>query len=401
MDPTEMNDRIFRYKHAPIQAVLILVMAMMMLACDAKNNPSAQKSASPGKPAPRAVPVMTAGAVTKTIPVEIRAIGNVESASTVAIKSRVTGELRDIHFREGQDVKKGDLLFTIDPRTFQAGLREARARLEKDRALTAKAVEDLRRYEVLIQKQFISQEAYEQVKASLDALEATVAADEAVVENAALQLGFTSIVSPISGRTGAILITAGNMIKANDDNNALVVIQQVQPIYVSFSVPENHLSEINRRIRKEAPAVQVAINGSSTFSETGRLTFVDNAVDSRTGTIRLKAVFDNSSRQLWPGQFVDVILILGNLQDAVLVPSQAVQTGASGPFAYVISASQTAEFREIRVGPAFNGETVIKNGIQSGETVVVDGHLRLTPGVSVDIKNIPASTPPLTVKPSG
>ncbi|MFZ3046150.1 MAG: efflux RND transporter periplasmic adaptor subunit, partial [Desulfatirhabdiaceae bacterium] len=344
---------------------------------------------------------LVAPAAIKTIPVEIRAIGNVESASTVAIKSRVTGELRDIHFHEGQEVRKGDSLFTIDPRPFESSLKEAQARLEKDRALAAKAMDDLRRHDMLIQKQFISQEAYEQVKASFHALEATVAADEAVVENARLQLGYTSIVSPISGRTGAILITSGNMIKANDDNKSLVVIQQIQPIYVSFSVPQIHLAEINRRIQKEALTVSAVSDGHGASLETGKLTFVDNAVDSRTGTIRLKAVFDNPSRHLWPGQFVNVVLILGSLCDAVLVPSQAVQTGADGSFAYVILTDQTAEFREIETGPVFNGETVIKKGIQSGERVVIDGHLRLTPGMAVDIKTSPESTPSQAAKQAG
>jgi len=191
------------------------------------------------------------------------------------------------------------------------------------------------------------------------------------------------------------------MIKANDDNKSLVVIQQIQPIYVSFSVPQIHLAEINRRIQKEALTVRAIRDGDGASLETGKLTFVDNAVDSRTGTIRLKAVFDNPSRHLWPGQFVNVVLILGSLSDAVMVPSQAVQTGADGSFAYVILTNQTAEFREIVTGPVFNGETVIKKGIQSGERVVIDGHLRLTPGMAVDIKTDPESTPSQAAKQSG
>jgi multidrug efflux system membrane fusion protein len=398
---TDMNHRISKRQCRVAAAVMILVIMVFAMACDGRKNQAAQEPPKTGKPTIRAVPVLVAPAAIKTIPVEIRAIGNVESASTVAIKSRVTGELRDIHFHEGQEVRKGDSLFTIDPRPFESSLKEAQARLEKDRALAAKAMGDLRRHDMLIQKQFISQEAYEQVKASFHALEATVAADEAVVENARLQLGYTSIVSPISGRTGAILITSGNMIKANDDNKSLVVIQQIQPIYVSFSVPQIHLAEINRRIQKEALTVRAIRDGDGASLETGKLTFVDNAVDSRTGTIRLKAVFDNPSRHLWPGQFVNVVLILGSLSDAVMVPSQAVQTGADGSFAYVILTNQTAEFREIVTGPVFNGETVIKKGIQSGERVVIDGHLRLTPGMAVDIKTDPESTPSQAAKQSG
>jgi multidrug efflux system membrane fusion protein len=329
--------------------------------------------------------VLAAQAVQKDFPLEIRAIGNVESYATVAIKARVTGELQKIHFREGQEVAKGDLLFTIDPRPLDAALREAGARLEKDKALTEKAEADNRRYENLVQGGFISREQYDQVLSNLSSLQATVAGDEAVVENARLQLGYTAIYSPISGRTGTILIDQGNMIKANDDNKSLVVIEQVQPIYVSFSVPEANVSQIIERMKGQDLVVNAMPDGSKTGPEKGMLTFVDNSVDSKTGTIRLKGTFDNTARRLWPGQFVNITLTLGRLQNVVTIPSQAVQTGESGLFVFVITAENTVQLKPVKTGKSYGGETIIESGIMAGEQVVTDGHLRLTPGATVEI----------------
>jgi membrane fusion protein, multidrug efflux system len=333
----------------------------------------------------RPVPVLAARAVQKDFPLEIQAIGNVESYATVAIKARVTGELQKIHFREGQEVAKGDLLFTIDARPLEAALREAGARLEKDKALAEKAEADNRRYENLVQGGFISREQYDQVRSNLSSLQATVAGDEAVVENAWLQLGYTAIYSPISGRTGTILIDQGNMIKANDDNKSLVVIQQVQPIYVSFSVPEANLSQIMERMKGQDLTVNATSDGSTSGPEKGKLSFVDNTVDSKTGTIRLKGTFDNQSRKLWPGQFVNITLTLGRLQNVVTVPSQAVQTGENGLFVFVITAEKTVQFKPVKTGKSYGGETIIESGITAGEQVVTDGHLRLTPGASVEM----------------
>jgi multidrug efflux system membrane fusion protein len=309
----------------------------------------------------------------------------VESYATVAIKARVTGELQKIHFKEGQEVAKGDLLFTIDPRPLEATLREARARLEKDKALAEKAEADNRRYENLVQGGFVSREQFDQIRSNLSSLQATVLGDEAVVENAKLQLGYTAIYSPISGRTGTILIDQGNMIKANDDNKSLVVIEQVQPIYVSFSVPESYLPQILERMKGRDLAVTALPDGSPNGPDTGKLTFVDNSVDSKTGTIRLKGTFDNPSRRLWPGQFVTVALTLGRLQNVVTVPSQAVQTGESGLFVFVITPENTVQLKPVKTGRSYGGETIIESGISAGEQVVTDGHLRLTPGAPVEI----------------
>ena len=378
----------FNMDFRKISIWLLSCMVLAMAACssqvpEASNaKPDQRKQANVVK---RTVPVLAAQAVQKDFPLEIRAIGNVESYATVAIKARVTGELQKIHFKEGQEVAKGDLLFTIDPRPLEAALREAKARLEKDKALAEKAEADNRRYENLVQGGFISREQYDQVRSNLSSLLATVAGDEAAVENARLQLGYTAIYSPISGRTGTILIDQGNMIKANDDNKSLVVIEQVHPIYVSFSVPESNLPKIIEGMKGGSLPVTALSDGSTNGPEKGRLTFVDNSVDSKTGTIRLKGTFDNRERRLWPGQFVNIALTLGRLQNVVTIPSQAVQTGESGLFVFVITPESTVQLKPIKTGKSYGGETIIESGIMAGEQVVTDGHLRLIPGASVEI----------------
>jgi multidrug efflux system membrane fusion protein len=370
-----------------ILILLFCFFAFAMFACKAKTPQSSGGKQVKGgeKTAARPVPVTADVAKLKDIPKEIRAIGNAGSFATVSIKARVNGELQKVHFKEGQDVSRGKLLFTIDPQPFQAAVKEALARLEKDKALAVKAEDDYRRYENLMQRGSISREQYDQVRANLSALKATIQADEAVVENARIQLGYTSIYSPISGRTGSLLIDQGNMIKANDDNKSLVVIEQIQPIYVNFSVPESNLPEIMGRFKKEALFVTVMPEGTTSALEKGRLTFIDNSVDPKTGSISLKGTFDNKSRQLWPGQFVNVVLTLGDLKDVVTVPSQAVQNGANGPYVFTITPDNKVEYKPVSAGMSYNGETVIEKGVLAGEKVVTDGHLRLTPGASVEI----------------
>ena len=375
-------------KFRKISIWLLSCAALAMTACSSQvpevsnGKPGQRNQATAVK---RPVPVLAARAVHKDFPLEIRAIGNVESYATVAIKARVTGELQKVHFREGQEVAKGDLLFTVDPRPLEAALREAGARLEKDKALAAKAEADNRRYEDLVQGGFVSREQYDQIRSNLSSLQATVVGDEAVVENAKIQLGYTAIYSPISGRTGTILIDQGNMIKANDDNKSLVVIEQVHPIYVSFSVPESNLPRIIEGMKGGSLPVTALSDGSTNGPEKGRLTFVDNSVDSKTGTIRLKGTFDNPARRLWPGQFVNIALTLGSLQNVVTVPSQAVQTGESGLFVFVITAENTVQLKPVKTGKSYGGETIIESDIMAGEQVVTDGHLRLTPSATVEI----------------
>lgn len=340
-------------------------------------------SKNPGPPPRPPVPVTADTVIQKTVPVQIRVIGNIEAYSTVSVKSQIDGVLTHVHFREGQDVKKGDLLFTIDPRPYEAALRQAEANLAKDTAQLENARVEVGRYEELVKKGYVAREQYDQIKTNAAALEATVNADKALVENARVQLKYCYIYSPITGRTGYLVSNQGNLIKSNADN-PIVTINQIQPIYATFSVPEQYLSEIKKYMSSGKVRADAVIAKEQT--EEGVLTFVDNAVDVNTGTIKLRATFANKERHLWPGQFVDVVMTLTTQPNAVVVPSQAVQTGQSGQYVFVIKNDLTVESRPIIVGRSLDGETVIEKGLQSGERVVTDGQLRLVPGAKVEIK---------------
>src|SRR4030067_1187498 len=332
-----------------------------------------------------AVPVTVESVIQKAVPVQIHAIGNVEAYSSVSIKSRVSGELTRVYFREGQDMNKGDMLFTIDSAPFKTALESAQANLAKDTALAKKAEEDVRRYTELYRDELVSRSQYEQIFSTAEALKATVEGDKAAVENARLQLNYCSISAPISGRTGSLLVNEGNLIKANDDK-PMVVINKIQPVYVSFSVPENNLQEIKKYMASGKLNVEASVSKEDKRPEKGVLTFVDNTVDTATGTIRLKAAFDNKGRALWPGQFVNVQITLATIHDTVVVPSQAVQTGQQGQFVFVIKAD-TAELRPVNAGITHEDMTVIEKGLAPGEQVVTDGQMLLMPGAKVEIKN--------------
>ena len=360
--------------HGLLGAVLVIGMALSVASC------------SKGKPQPpRVVPVVAETADRKNVPLQIKAIGNVEAYNTVSIKSQVNGEISEVHFREGQDVKQGKLLFQIDPRPFESALRQAESALARDRAQAKNAEEEARRYATLAGKGFVSQQEYDRVRTNAAALDAVVKADEAAVENARLQLEFTSIKAPIEGRTGAITIQKGNVVKANDI--PLVTINQVTPIYVTFSVPEQDLPNIKRYQASGELHVEASIPQGNRKPVKGGLTFIDNKVNTTTGTILLKATFPNQDHVLWPGQFVDIVLTLTTERDRVVVPSPAVQTGQQGQYVYVIKDDMTAELRVVTPGRLYNGWTVIDKGVSAGEMVVTDGQLRLVPGVKVEIKN--------------
>ncbi|MCL4477109.1 MAG: efflux RND transporter periplasmic adaptor subunit [Nitrospirae bacterium] len=337
-------------------------------------------------PKREAVPVTAASVVQKAVPVQIRAIGNVEAYSTVGIKSQIGGVLMSVHFKEGQDVNKGALLFIIDPRPYEAALKQALANLAKDNAQLENAREEVRRYAKLVKKGYVAQEQYDHIRTNAAALEATANADKAAVENAQLQLKYCYIYSPIAGRTGSLISYEGNLIKANADN-PMVVINQIQPIYVTFSVPEQFLAETKKFMAIENVKVEAVIGSDTSHPVEGVLTFVDNAVDMTTGTIKLKATFANKEKRLWPGLFVNVVVTLTTQPNAIVVPSQAIQTGQSGQYIFIIKDDLTVESRPIVGTRSLDGETVVEKGLKPGEKVVTDGQLRLVPGAKVEIRN--------------
>jgi multidrug efflux system membrane fusion protein len=338
------------------------------------------------KPAPPPVPVLVAQVQQKDVPVELKAIGNVEAYQTVGIKARVGGQITQVNFRQGQDVKQGDLLFVIDPRPLEAALKQAEANLAKDRALANKAQADARRYAELIKRQFVSQQEHDQALATAESLAAVVKADEVAVQNAKLQLSYCYIHAPISGRTGNLKADLGNQIKADADN-PMVVINQIQPIYVGFAVPEAHLPQIRRYLDQGRVPVEAVITGEEQHREEGTLTFVNNTVDLATGTILCKATFANEHKRLWPGLFVNVAVKFTVQKAAVVVPAQAVQAGQEGQYVFVVKPDLTAEVRRVAVERTLNGEAVVKQGLQPGERVVTDGQLRLVSGAKVEIKS--------------
>jgi multidrug efflux system membrane fusion protein len=374
---------------------------------------SAEQAAAPAPTFP-----VTVGEVTRAdVPVTWRGVGSVEAMSSVAVKSLVGGELTRVHFTEGDDVTRGQLLFTIDPRPYRAALAAAEAQLARDRALAANAAADAQRYADLATKEYVTAEELDAKRSNAAALEASVKADQAAVEKARLDLGYCEIRSPIDGRTGSLQVYAGNVVKANDV--PLLVIQQVTPIRVDFAVPQQLLAEIRKRsaagelpVRVAPPAAgagaadavdaqagdeaptpasdadpgtPATASAAAAPGETGRLTFVDNQVDAASGTIGLKATFDNADRALWPGEFVEVTLTLSTLSGAVVAPSAAVQVGQDGTYVYVVRPDQTVEMRTVAAGQIVDGRTVITSGLSGGETVVTDGQLRLYPGAKVDI----------------
>jgi len=360
-----------------ILCLLFAVYCLLFLpACSGKKEQAVKKPAAP----------VTVGAVIKkTVPVQIRAIGNVEAYSTVSVKARVSGALTHVYFREGQDVNKGGLLFTIDPRLYKTALDSASANLVRDAAFAKKAEEDLRRYTELLRDELVSRSQYEQIFANAEALKATVEADKAVVENARLQVEYCTINAPIAGRTGSLLVNQGNLIKANDDK-PMVIINQLQPVYVNFSAPEQYLPEIKKYMSAGKLNVEAFLSKEDKKSFRGVLSFMDNTVDTATGTIKLKATFSNKEKALWPGQFVTVLITLSNLQDAVVVSTQAIQTGQQGQFVFVVK-DGTAELRPVTAGVTYEDVTVIEKGLSVGEQVVTDGQMRLMPGAKVEIKN--------------
>ena len=396
-----------------------LALAMAVLTgCPGKESAKVKAAAGIAKEAP---PVVVADALRGDVPINIGAIGRVEAYASVSIKSQINGQLLKVHFKEGQDVNAGDILFTIDSRTQeaalhqaeadlsqnQAQLRQAKANLERDKAQAQNAADQDKRYAKLFGEGVVSKDEYDSIRTNAEALEATRQASQAAVQNAQeairasqaaidsikVQLEYCTIHSPISGRTGNLLVNEGNLVKANDVP-VLVVINQMEPIYVTFSVPEQRLPEIQRAMAEKGNlTVEAIIPREEDRPETGTLSFIDNTVDQATGTIALKATFPNQDRRLWPGLFVQCELLLRTEHGATTVPTAALQTGQQGDYVYVIGPDQTAELRTVTVGPTTDDRVVIEKGVTPGERVVTDGHLRLTPGIKVTIQGSSVKPP--------
>jgi membrane fusion protein, multidrug efflux system len=420
----------------PYAAALIAVLVLSLCACSKDGvdgaTPAAAQGQSQGSGGPGSgngkgggrrgaggpVPVLMAKVQSKSVPVTIPAVGTAEPLTTVQIRAQITGQLSEIHFREGQDVKKGQLLFVIDPRPFQAAFAQAEAVLARDTATSNNAERQRTNYEDLYKRQLISRDQYETQMANAQALEATLAADRAALENAKLNLAYTRISAPVSGRTGTLGVHQGDLVRANDAT-PMIVINQVSPIYVTFSVPGRYLGDIRRyqarkplevlaqgqapippgaqapppQILQPSTQQQVAPGQGATMPvspgllERGRVTFIDNTVDPQTGTIKLKGTFQNSDQGLWPGLFVQVTLSLTTDENAIVVPASAVQPSASGQYVYVVRPDRTAEVRPVTVVRQQGEEVIIAKGLTPGEDVVTEGQLRLTPGASVTEAN--------------
>ena len=340
--------------------------------------------------APPAVPVSVAPVIAQSVPVRLRAIGNVEPYTTVAVKARIDGQIVSVHFKEGQEVRKDAVLFDIDRRPFETQLAQAQATLLKDRALLDHANEQERRYKELLEQKFISPDAYAQIRTNRETAAAQVRADEASIDSAKLQISYCTIRSPITGYAGRIQIQEGNLVKAND-TNPLVVINQVVPVNVSFSVPEQSLPAVRKYQADGELQVSAQVPNTALAAVAGKLSFVDNTTDATTGTIKLKAEFPNADKSLWPGQFVDVVLTLTHQDNAIVAPSMAVQNGPNGQYVFVVKPDKTVELRDIKVARNEGDLAVMASGLKAGETVVTVGQLRLAPGTRIVVADAKAA----------
>ena len=392
--------------------VIVFILILLLEGC------SSEKAAAVAQQQAPAAPVLVSKAMLKSVPIEIQSVGNAEAYSSVSVKSQVGGELTVVDFKEGTDVRKGDRLFVIDPRPYESQVAQAEATLAKDKAQLQAAQANLskeiaqeefaqaqaKRYSELLQKGLLAPDSAEQInaqakaaseavradRAAIDSMQANIAADQAALDRAKLQLEYCTIRSPIDGRTGQLIVKQGNVVKAIDVE--LVTINQLHPIYVTFTVPEINLPLIKTRMAAGKVAVVVYLQGEDEAVETGTLSFIENIVDSATGTIRLKALFDNRADKLWPGQFVRVVVRLNDSSNSIVVPVTAVQTRQDGKFVFVVKPDMTVEARPVLAGRTIERDVVIEKGLSEGESVVTTGQLRLVPGSRIQIKS--SSSPP-------
>jgi multidrug efflux system membrane fusion protein len=364
---------------AATRALALGAAAMALAACG-----------DPHTPPPQTVPVTVARVERSSVPWEIRATGTVEPLQTVSVASQVSGILTEVGFREGDEVRRGQVLFQIDPRPFKAALAQAQAVHAKDQAQLAAAEQDVKRYESLVEKDYVTPQQFEQMKANAASLRATVEADEAAAENARLNLQYATIRAPIDGRAGALLLKQGNLVRAA--GQTLVVVNQLRPILVRFSVPASNLPDIRKYQSDSLPVHAQPASGNGATAQ-GTLSFLDNAVDTTTGTIMLKGIFPNKDGELWPGEFVNVALELFVEKDAIVAPAPAIVQSQNGTYVFVVK-NDTAQTRDVTVARTVGDIVVIAKGLSPGEMVVTDGQLRLTPGAKVQIKGAPNADQP-------
>ena len=353
-----------------------------------KDSPAAPKKTEgrgggkTGAKKPEAVPVVAGRVARKSVPLRLEAIGNVEPYTTVSLKSRVEGQLNRVAFREGDAVAAGQLLFEIDPRPYQAQLRQAKANLARDRAQWDNAKATLRRYEALQDKNFVSGDVLLTARTAVEVGAANIEADEAAVQSAQLQLEYATIQSPLAGRSGRVMVHQGNQVKAD---SVLVVINQIEPVRVSFAIPEQQLAALREAAKAGEVKVRAKIDGAAGPEPLGKLSFIDNAVDATTGTIKLKATFDNKDQRLWAGQFVRVAADLKEQAGAKVMPAQAAQIGPKGSYVFVVKPDMSVDKREVVIERVQDGEAVVASGLEEGEQVVLDGQSRLVGGALVKI----------------
>jgi multidrug efflux system membrane fusion protein len=343
---------------------------------------SKQQAAPAARPA---TPVVVGKVESKTMPVEVSSVGNVEAISTVSIKAQVAGELEEVRFKEGDFVRKDQVLLVIDPRPYQAALAQAQAALARDKAVAVNDRAQAERYKTLQSQGVVAASDADTYISAADAADAVVNADQAAIQAAQLNLEYCTINSPIDGRTGVVMLKAGNLVKVADV--PIVVINQVNPIYVNFTVPQEYWPNVKERMAQGALKVTAIIPQDSGPPVQGDLTFVDNAVDAATGTLHIRATFQNADNRLWPGLFVNTILTLSNEPNATVVPAQAISSGQNGSFVFVVKGDKTVEQRTVETSRSLNNETVVTKGLQPGETIVLDGQVNLTSGARIEVKN--------------
>ena len=358
--------------------------ALAILLLAALAGPACRRQEAPQAAGPPPAPVLVGQVVRKSAPRDVRAIGHVEAISAVLVRARIGGELTRVWFEEGEEVRQGQTLFSIDARQYEAALRQAEAQLARNEALIKKAEIDVTRYAGLVKQDYVTKEQYDQMTTNVAALKAQLDADRATVDNARLQVAYCTITAPTTGRTGSLSVKTGNLIRANDER-PLVTINQTHPIYVAFSVPAQVLPDVRQPAGAAPLEVVVIIPEAAGAPQVGTVTFVDNNVDTATSTILLKATFANQDERLWPGQFVDVRLKLGDEPDRVVAPAPAIQAGQQGQYVFVIK-DGIAEQHLVKIARADEKEAVIESGLSGGETVVIDGHLRVIPGGKVVVR---------------